>query len=311
MRKSKFSVFVIGMLLFPFIDQAQTQYARQYIRVAGKKMSYTSFGLATRRPGEPVILFESGYGGAGSLTSTNLYPALSKFAAGIGYDRNGEGGSEEDTLLLTDADIAGRLHAFLKALDVSPPYLLVGHSLGGPFIRMFVSLYPAEVAGLVFIDAPDFMLTDQQEEEIRQRFHDEKGVKTMVLPGISSVANDTLWGPLMRHRAKRLATVFQNGAFREYDSLVPLPDIPVVALLAYNKALDSTRSTPVDRARFEAVDQFRMLNFAALIAKNHHSEVILLPEYKHFIQTQDPDLVVSAIRRVYESAGARVKVSKK
>jgi pimeloyl-ACP methyl ester carboxylesterase len=307
MRKSKFVVVVIGMLLFPFIDRAQTQYVRQYIRVASKKMSYTSFGLATRRPGAPVILLESGYGGAGSLTFTSLYPSLSKFAAGIGYDRNGEGGSEEDTTLVTDAQIVGRLHAFLEAVKVAPPYLLVGHSLGGPFIRMFVSLYPAEVAGLVFIDAPDFMLTDRQEEEIRQRVHDEKGVKTMVLPGIIGVANDTLWGPLMRHRAKRLATAFQNRAFREYDSLAPLPDIPVVVLISYNnKALDSSRSRPVDRARFEAVDQFRMMNYAAMIANNHNSGVVLLPGYQHFVYRQDPELVVSAIRRVYESAVTRV-----
>ena len=115
----------------------------------------------------------------------------------------------------------------------------------------------------------------------------------------------------MRHRAKRLATVFRNGAFREYDSLPPLPDIPVAVFISYNnKALDSSRSGPADRARFEAVDQFRMLNYAAMIAKNHHSEVILLPGYQHFIYRQDPDLVVSAIRRVYESAVTGVSKKK-
>jgi pimeloyl-ACP methyl ester carboxylesterase len=303
MRKSKLIVAVVGMLFISLVLQAQNSPVRQYIAVAGKKMSYTSFGLSTRRPGEPVILFEAGYGAAGSLSFSGMYAALSKFAAGIGYDRNGEGGSEEDTTLVTDADIVRRLHAFLAACHIAPPYLLVGHSLGGPFIRMFASLYPGEVAGLVFIDAPDFMLTDRQEEDIRQELHDEKGVKTKVLAGFENITNDTLWGPLMRHRAKRMVMVFRKGAFREYESLAPLPDIPVAVLLAYNnKGLDSTRTTAVDRERFQAVDQFRMINYAAMIANHRHSEIVLLPGYTHFIHKQDPELVVGVIRRVFEGA---------
>ncbi|UMY65310.1 alpha/beta fold hydrolase [Flavobacterium sp. HJ-32-4] len=57
----------------------------------------------------------------------------------------------------------------LQQLHLKAPYLLVGHSLGGPFIRLFASRYPQEVAGMVFIDPTDFMLTPEQNETARQK----------------------------------------------------------------------------------------------------------------------------------------------
>lgn len=297
----------IGLFVFPPAQQAQSGVrqpypGRQYITVAGKKMSYESFGLATRRPGSPVLIFEAGFSASGSLFFKNLFPALSKICAGIGYDRNGEGGSEEDTTLVTDEAIIRRLHAFLAALKVPPPYILAGHSLGGPYIRLFAALYSTEVAGLVFIDPPDFMLTDQQNEQIKTMSQDSSDVIQRVIHSFDGTAEDTLNGPLMRHRARRMAALFRLGPWREYQSLAPLPDIPVVFLLAYHKPLNSiTRTNP---AKYNAIDQFRLENFTAMIANNHHSAVVVLPGYTHFITADDPELVVATIRRVYQSAMA-------
>jgi pimeloyl-ACP methyl ester carboxylesterase len=49
--------------------------------------------------------------------------------------------------------MAGELHALLGAAGVAPPYVLVGHSMGGYNVRLFASLYPNEVAGIVLVDA--------------------------------------------------------------------------------------------------------------------------------------------------------------
>jgi hypothetical protein len=77
------------MLIFPFCHQGEPGYIRQYITLAGKKMSYESFGLKTRLPGDPVLVFEAGSRG-GVVNFSALFPALSKFTAGIAYDRNGK-----------------------------------------------------------------------------------------------------------------------------------------------------------------------------------------------------------------------------
>ena len=290
------SLLILG---FPLVHEGQPHYTRQYLAVAGKKMSFTSFGLADRRPGQPVVVFEGGFGVTGALDFTILYPALSKFAAGIGYDRNGEGESEEDSTIITDGDIVQRLHLFLRTAHVPPPYLLVGHSMGGPYIRLFTALYPGEVAGLLFIDAADFMLTDQQDEQIKILSKSGQGTKAWVVPYQDTLANDTMVSLRIRHRAKRLANFFRNGDFwKLYSSLPPLPDIPVAVLAAYNKPMDSSKRTAGQLARIPLAEHFYMENFTAMIRNNRNSFVMLLPRYPHGIHSQDPELVVTVIKRL-------------
>src|ERR1700761_65732 len=137
------------ILLFPSTHQAQTPPVRQFTTVAGKKMCYISAGLENRNPGEPVIILEAGFGGAGTLIFNNIFPDVAKIAPTISYDRNGEGASELDTALTTDTRIIKRLHALLQTLHIAPPYVLVGHSLGGPYIRLYTANYPGEVKALV------------------------------------------------------------------------------------------------------------------------------------------------------------------
>jgi len=85
-------VLAVALLIlgFPLVHEGQPHYTRQYITVAGKRMSFTSYGLVNRRAGEPAIIFEAGFGASGAQDFTCLYPGLSKSMAGIGYDRNGE-----------------------------------------------------------------------------------------------------------------------------------------------------------------------------------------------------------------------------
>ncbi len=45
------------------------------------------------------------------------------------------------------------LHALLEGASESPPYVMVGHSLGGLFGRVYDEQYPGEVEGFVFVDA--------------------------------------------------------------------------------------------------------------------------------------------------------------
>ena len=300
---------LLFLLLIPAAARTQPAIARQYVTVQGKKMSYTSFNLPVRRPHTPVLVFEAGMGLSGSVDFRILYPGLTKFVAGIGYDRNGEGDSEEDTTLKKDADLARRLHEFLLALKIAPPYILVGHSMGGPYIRMYTALYPAEVAGLVFIDSPDFMLTDEQDQQIRINSGSGKGPNDWVVPYEQSLADDTLRSLRSRHRFLRLANLFRDGAYQEYKSLPPLPDIPVAVLAPYNKVRDSSRFTAADYSRFELAGRIGRENFLQLIKDNHDSEFMLLPGYPHGIHGKDPELVDEVIERIYRKALVRQEES--
>lgn len=54
--------------------------------------------------------------------------------------------------ITTLSEQAQHLHALLAAAQLAPPYVLVGHSLGGVTLMAFAKYYPDEVAGIVFVD---------------------------------------------------------------------------------------------------------------------------------------------------------------
>src|SRR5258708_5628446 len=175
-------LFCTGMLF------AQN-YPVKNVTVAGKKMAYRSFGLENRKPGDPVLIFESGLGTPGDNYEV-LFNNLSKSTSGIAYDRNGIGGSEADPLIKTDADVVKRLHAFLDSLHIAPPYLLVGHSVGGPLVRLYTALYPEQIAGLVLIDPTDYMLIEAEDNEVKKSTSSAMGYRELWVTNLKQMSAD-------------------------------------------------------------------------------------------------------------------------
>jgi len=112
--------------------------------------------------GSPTVVLEAGLGGMSSAWGW-VQPEAAKFCRVVSYDRAGLGWSGPDNAPKTATAAVRRLHSVLVHAAVRPPYVLVGHSLGGLFIRLFADLYPEEVAGMVFLDAvhPDQHLRSQ------------------------------------------------------------------------------------------------------------------------------------------------------
>ena len=102
--------------------------------------------------GLPSVVLESGLGGMSSGWGW-VQPETAKFSRVVSYDRAGLGWSGPDTSPKTAALAARRLRTALLHSQVDPPYVLVGHSMGGLFIRVFANLFSNEVAGMVLLDA--------------------------------------------------------------------------------------------------------------------------------------------------------------
>lgn len=100
--------------------------------------------------GTPSIIFEAG-ASAFAIDFTLVQRELQKTQRVCSYDRAGSGWSDP-LPPFTPAKDAADLHALLQAANEPAPYVLVGASRGGLLIRGFLAAYPAEVAGLVFID---------------------------------------------------------------------------------------------------------------------------------------------------------------
>ena len=69
------------------------------------------------------------------------------------YDRAGHGHSDEAAGPQDGIALATDLHTLLERAGVAGPYVIVGHSSGGPYVRVFAAQYPDEIAGMVLLDA--------------------------------------------------------------------------------------------------------------------------------------------------------------
>ena len=136
----------------PACAAAGTAEANQrFVDVQGVRLAYVRCGT-----GAPAIVLEMGFGG--NLEPwERILPSLAGFAPAFAYSRPNRGRStgrwvgDADGMRTSD-EAARLLRDALEAAGVSPPYLLVGTSLGGLYVQKFAQLYPADTAGIVLID---------------------------------------------------------------------------------------------------------------------------------------------------------------
>lgn len=102
--------------------------------------------------GSPTVILDAG-GGGDWLIWQKVQPEASKAMRVCSYDRAGTGWSESQPSVQDAINISEQLHLLLKAADEKPPFLLVSASVAGFYGRVYVDRYPAEVAGLVFVDS--------------------------------------------------------------------------------------------------------------------------------------------------------------
>ena len=100
----------------------------------------------------PTLVLESGAGGDTDAFHW-IAEGLKKNMRVVRYDREGKWFSESSKDSTTSEFYARQLHKLLAKNGEKPPYILGGHSMGGPYNRIFRDLYPNEVKGMVFLDS--------------------------------------------------------------------------------------------------------------------------------------------------------------
>ena len=126
------------------------RFAFKYVDAGGHRLRMLISGC-----GRPSVVFEAGgYPASGNSLEAwkRVQPEVSKFASTVAYDRAGIGLSAPGPGPRDARQIARELHRALENAGVLPPYILAGSSFGGPLIRVFAGLFPAEVCGMVLVD---------------------------------------------------------------------------------------------------------------------------------------------------------------
>lgn len=102
--------------------------------------------------GGPAVVLVPGCGDS-SINFATLLPSLARETKTVIFDRAGLGWSDAVWKPMAQLDAADDLRAALHQAGIDPPYVLVGHSMGGYIVRMFAAGYPDEVAGIVLVDS--------------------------------------------------------------------------------------------------------------------------------------------------------------
>ena len=229
--------------------------------------------LDIRGSGSPAVVLESGFGGT-SESWSKVQPEVAKFTRVISYDRAGLGTSKPGTLPRTATRIAQELHAALRAAGIKPPYVLVGHSAGGAFVRVFAHLYPKEVAGLLLIDPPQEELLDW----LKVHFPEQAGMPAnrvaQLPPGMRSEwdARDT--------------------QIEEMRAAWPLPKVPTVLLTSARN--DRSMSNAISAEALEVLLQARK----DFLRRLPSSKQVVAEKSGHNIPNDEPELVIAAIRQI-------------
>jgi pimeloyl-ACP methyl ester carboxylesterase len=280
-------------LVFSFRAAAgRGDFARR-VEIGGGRRLY----LECRGRGGPTVVLESGYRGAANGWSvsergserTAVLPAIARFTRVCAYDRPGtirdvDRFSRSDPVPMprTAEDAVADLHALLRAAHVPGPYVLVGHSLGGLFVRRYASTYPRQVAGLVLVDA----LYERLEALLGpDRWGAYVRFQLLPVPGLDYPELETV------DFAASAAQMRRAAAARPPRLTLPLVvlskgrpfDLPPGAQLGFPIA-------ELDRAWASAQDEL-----ATLLPYARH---VVATESGHNIHVEQPELVIRAVRRV-------------
>lgn len=296
---------VIGFL---FLLITFTTYAQEkLINVNGKNFAVYTKGLETRKANAPVLIFENGMGvGIGSWDT--VIDQLAAVAPVFAYDRAGVEKSDKIYEMPTPKQTAENLKAILATLNIPPPYVIVGHSMGGLYARGFAGYYPADIAGLVFVDPADFTETkDDWNQIFREIGVPEKRIDEMLYNRLynSKPASHTDSLYFGAWSEGQVLGTLRRTDFAEIRNL-PLPNVPIYFFVGGKFEVPAAyRSKEYDHERFFHVKNDKnMERWRALIHSTGKSgALIYLTNSGHYIHRDDASAVIANIKLLLESLG--------
>ncbi len=129
------------------LDASAHRMAGQLVSVGDHKLHISCTGT-----GSPTVVLEPGLGEPAVMMAGWIQPAVASTTRVCSYDRAGRGDSEPASGPQDGPAMAADLHALLANAHVPGPYVLVGHSSGAVYLKVYAHQYPADVAGMVLLD---------------------------------------------------------------------------------------------------------------------------------------------------------------
>ncbi len=222
--------------------------------------------------GPPTIVLQSGLGDDASPWA-KVFEQLAREHEVVAVERPGYGGVPATQAARDPCTIAAEQRALLRRLGLKPPYLLVGHSLGGRYQWVYAALYPDEVAALVLLEATH--------PEHRPRMQRD--------------------APAMAATVSALRLAFGATMKREFDDqdgclAERIGPARIAALKRIPTRVLAREAYPIaERGRFEAMHRQSQRDWLGLTGA---TRLELVAGSGHYLQRDRPDEVVRAVRSV-------------
>jgi pimeloyl-ACP methyl ester carboxylesterase len=234
--------------------------------------------------GSPTVVLDAGLGD-GLGTWRHVQPGVARTTRVCSYDRAGYGWSDPGPRPRTTRMVAADLDALLRASGERSPYVLVGHSLGGLFVRQYAEGAPAAVAGLVLVDSSH----EEQEPPVALMRWTVRGLMAAGVRRFFFDYDDAGMDAVYSNNRTRAAIVDEFNAIAESQREArgrvhpSFGDRPLVVLTAGTNDSDWWRAFQRE-----------------LTGRSRNSRQIIAEGVGHNVQVEAPALVVSAIADVVQ-----------
>ena len=314
------------------IDPALDRYAQpqHWVRLDdGRRMN-----LLCEGKGSPTVILEAGAGGS-TLDWRWVQSSLARTTRVCAYDRAGMGFSDAGPLPRTATRVVEDLEALRRAADLQPPFVLVAHSLGAHFARLYAERHPGEVAGLVLID-PSVEHQDERFTAVNPRYPELiKGdldaareclrlARAGTLAADQAIFKQCTYGnprdPAFSERLfhvqtrRRLSVTFRQTWLSEIEAMDGAdvgamaqehPSYGDLPLFVLTQSPESANAYPeLSSAQVDAMNALWMRMHDELAARSARGTNRRVERSGHYIQKDRPDVVIESVGRVISEVRA-------
>ncbi len=230
------TLIAVGAAVSSSVNAAILHHARaltpgRIYLVGGYQMHMNCIGS-----GSPTLVLDAGLGND-SLIWGGVQPALAKRTRVCAYDRAGWGLSQAVPGPQDANHIADELHGLLDAAGITSPIVLMGHSIAGIYIRAYASRYPAQVAGLIFVDASTPLQDDDPVLGARMPHGSPPWMRLLFVKAVMALGVPRSLGACSRHLPGFSA---EAEKLQDADSCDPRVDAGVGEMLHFHQSGEET-----------------------------------------------------------------------
>lgn len=276
-----------------------------------------------RGAGSPTVIPETGLDYFGELAWAKVFDPLTQITRTCAYSRAGIVWSDDKAGPHDGIGVAHDLHATLAAAGEKGPFVMAGLSIGGPYITIYTGLYGDEVAGLVYVDG------SHPDQDARFKAAVGERSDSRLAAFIQGAGGKLSWTGIPRLVTSRA----RNGKPRS-ETLIKVP--PKAREIAFAFFPTSFRAMQAERegrpATFAEAGAYRNLGARPVVVLTHglpsepdmpeadetkwekawlelqndmatwssHSTHRIISDAHHYIQNDDPDAVIAAIREIVD-----------